>query len=70
MELEVKYQGRTATVQEVNYINEFIDSHPEHSRRRISQELCKQWNWLYSNGSLKDQGNRSQVFFSVQKYKN
>ena len=55
MELKVKYQGRAATVQEVNYINKFIDDNPEHSRRRISQELCKQWNWLYSNGSLKDQ---------------
>ena len=55
MELKVKYQGRIATILEANYINEFINIHPEYSRNRISQELCKQWNWQYSNGSLKDQ---------------
>jgi len=55
MESQVKYQGRSSTKQEVEFIKDFIKTHPEYSRWRLSQELCKKWNWYYSNGSLKEQ---------------
>jgi len=55
MESVIKYQGRQATFEEISQINSFIDWHPDFSRRRLSQELCKLWNWRYSSGYLKDQ---------------
>ncbi len=55
MELDVKYQGRIAAIDEVNYIKKYIAQNPHYSRTRISQELCKKWNWVYSNGSFKEQ---------------
>jgi hypothetical protein len=55
MELGIKYQGRQATISEVEQVQGLIDNHPEYSRRRLSQELCKLWNWTYSSGYLKDQ---------------
>jgi len=54
MESAIKYQGRQATFEEIAQINSFIDCHPDYSRRRLSQELCKLWNWRYSSGYLKD----------------
>jgi hypothetical protein len=59
MEIGVKYQGRTATTQEIDFINQYIGSHPNFGRTRISRELCKKWNWTYSNGALKEQVCRS-----------
>ena len=55
MEIGVKYQGRRATTQEVDFINQYIGSHPNFGRTKISRELCKKWKWTYSNGALKDQ---------------
>lgn len=58
MELGIKYQGKVATEQEVNFIRDFISSHPGHTRTRISQGLCQAWDWKYSSGHLKDQACR------------
>jgi len=55
MQLEVKYQGRIATTEEVTFIKEVISSNPTYSRSRLSRELCQSWNWVQSNGALKAQ---------------
>ena len=54
MDLDVKYQGRVATSQDVEFINELIAENPNDSRRSISKKLCKAWNWVQPNGALRD----------------
>ncbi|MCK4485807.1 MAG: DUF4338 domain-containing protein [Desulfobacterales bacterium] len=54
MDLDVKYQGRVATSQDVEFINELIAENPDDSRRSISKKLCKAWNWVQPNGALRD----------------
>jgi len=54
VEREIKYQGKIATTEEVEFIKTFIAEHPDYSRRKISEELCKQWNWVQCNGALRD----------------
>ena len=54
MNLEVKYQGRVATRQDIEFIRKLISENPNDSRRTLSQKLCKAWNWMQSNGTLRD----------------
>jgi hypothetical protein len=45
----LKYRGREVTQAEVGFIRELIAAHPGCSRRRLSQELCRAWNWVQYN---------------------
>lgn len=54
MELGVKYQGRVATKQDVEFINKLISENPDDSRWALSRKLCRQWNWVQPNGVLRD----------------
>ncbi|HDH11924.1 MAG TPA: DUF4338 domain-containing protein, partial [Nitrospirae bacterium] len=54
MKEEVKYQGRAATRQDVEFIKRLISENPGESRRALSQKLCKAWNWVQPNGALRD----------------
>lgn len=54
MDAEFKYQGRVATAQDIEFIRELISANPNASRRALSQQLCKAWNWVQANGSLRD----------------
>ncbi len=54
MDLEITYRGRTATTDDVVFINRLIAENPEDSRRALSQKLCRAWNWVQPNGALKD----------------
>ncbi len=54
MELEIKYQGKVATSDEVEFIKKLIDDNPNDSRRRLSKKLCEAWNWVQLNGALRD----------------
>jgi Druantia protein DruA len=46
-------------MQDIAIIRKIIDSHPDKSRRFISQEVCRTWNWRQTNGVLKDMVCRS-----------
>ena len=50
----LKYRGRVVTDAELAFIRELIAVHPELSRRGLSQELCRAWNWVQPNGALRD----------------
>ena len=50
MNVILKYRGREVTDAEVAFIREMIAAHPSFSRRRLSQELCRAWNWVQPNG--------------------
>lgn len=59
MELQFKYRGRIIADQDVVFINRLIEDNPGDSRRALSKKLCQAWNWVQSNGSLKDMVCRS-----------
>lgn len=54
MKLNVKYQGRIATTEDVAFIKEVIEKNPNDSRYSLSKKLCKAWNWIQPNGALRD----------------
>ena len=54
MELITTYRGRSISVFDIALIKNIIGAHPEGSRRFISQEVCRRWNWKQTNGTLKD----------------
>lgn len=59
MKINFKYQGRITTTEDISFINKFIVNNPEYSRFKLSKELCKLWNWVQANGTLRDQLCRS-----------
>ena len=54
MKLQFKYRGRIVTDEDVLFINRLIEDNPGDSRWALSKKLCLAWNWVQSNGSLKD----------------
>jgi hypothetical protein len=54
MDVILKYRGRLVTDADVAFIEQLIAAHPTLSRRALSQELCRAWNWVQPNGQLRD----------------
>jgi hypothetical protein len=54
MDLNFKYRGKIAGVEDVEFIKKLIDENPSDSRRVLSAKLCEAWNWRQANGALKD----------------
>jgi hypothetical protein len=54
MAVILSYRGRTISDREVAFIRKLIGRHPTASRRRLSQELCRAWQWVQPNGALRD----------------
>jgi hypothetical protein len=59
METIITYRRRAITGDDVATIRRIIEAHPDKSRRFISQEVCRQWDWRQRNGVLKDMVCRS-----------
>lgn len=59
MEAILTYRGRSITKQDIETVGKIIESHPDKSRRFISQEVCRIWDWRQPNGILKDMVCRS-----------
>lgn len=55
----LRYRGREISAQEAGFIQQLIDQHPGLSRRRLSVELCRAWNWTQPNGQWRDMVARS-----------
>lgn len=53
MECLLRYRGKNYTAQEVQCVRELIARHPSLSRRRLSEQLCRDWNWVQPNGQLR-----------------
>lgn len=53
-DIVLTYRGRNATRADVAFINQLIKNNPTASRRALSQMLCREWNWVQANGSLRD----------------
>lgn len=54
MELNVKYQGKSVTPDDLQFIKQIIANNPNASRRQLSKLICEAWNWRQANGHLKD----------------
>ena len=54
MNLDFKYRGKIATVEDVEFIRKLIADNPHDSRHALSIKLCEAWNWRQTNGALKD----------------
>jgi Druantia protein DruA len=52
-------QGRRLQAQDLEEVRQLIAAHPDWSRRRISQQLCVQWNWRNQAGQCKDMAART-----------
>ena len=59
MESPFTIQGRQIGASELATIRGLIATHPNWHRTRISQELCREWNWCNEAGRLKDIAARS-----------
>ncbi len=54
MDPEIKYQGKIATSDDIEFIKKLIADNPGDSRRALSKKLCEAWNWVQPNGRLRD----------------
>jgi len=54
-----RYRGREISAQDTAFIQGLIGQNPGWSRRRLSAELCRAWNWIQPNGALRDMVCRS-----------
>lgn len=59
MKIVTRYRGREISESDLAVIRQIIVAHPEGSRRFISQEVCRAWEWQQANGALKDMVCRS-----------
>ena len=59
MEAITTYRGRSISQSDLDVIKQIISTHPDGSRRFISQQVCRRWNWRQPNGLLKDMVCRS-----------
>lgn len=59
METIMTYRRKSVSRQDIATIRKIIESHPDKSRRFISQEVCRTWDWRQPNGVLKDMVCRS-----------
>ena len=54
MNTVLRYRGRDVAASDIAFIRDLIAHHPDKSRRRLSQELCRAWDWRQQNGVLRD----------------
>jgi len=54
MNVRLRYRGREVTEAEVVFLRDLIARRPELSRRRLSAEVCRAWDWRQENGVLRD----------------
>lgn len=52
-------QGRLVSKTELDWVRRLVEEHGEWSRKRLAQELCRQWEWRNGQGVLKDFAARS-----------
>jgi hypothetical protein len=52
-------QGRRVPPEEINWLQDWIQAHPQWSRKRLARHLCEHWQWRDRRGRLKDFAARS-----------
>jgi hypothetical protein len=54
MDVVLRFRGREIAAREVAFLRELIATHPEASRRALSQQVCQSWGWVQRNGAWRD----------------
>jgi len=54
MEPELVCQGRRVSGEQLLWLAQWITDHPQWSRKRLSRELCQEWDWHNGRGQIKD----------------
>jgi hypothetical protein len=54
MESELVCQGRRVSREQLLWLGPWIGEHPHWSRKRLSRELCREWDWRNGRGQIKD----------------
>lgn len=54
-------QGRTLVAEDIDFILQLIVNNPSWSRRKLSIELAKAWDWRNAKGELKDMASRTMM---------
>jgi len=52
-------QGRELDGADIGLIRGLLDEHPEWCRSRLSEELCRRWDWRNAQGRIKDMAART-----------
>jgi len=52
-------QGRELVSEDIGLIRGLLREHPDWTRTRISQELCRRWDWRNARGRFKDMAART-----------
>ena len=52
-------QGRELSAEDIGQMQRLLGEHPDWGRSRLSQELCRRWDWRNANGRLKDMAART-----------
>jgi Domain of unknown function (DUF4338) len=59
MEPELVCQGRCISAEQLLWLGQWIGDHPQWSRKRLSRELCQEWDWRNGCGRVKDFASRA-----------
>ncbi len=59
MQAEMVMQGRRLTKADLELVGNLLRENPAWHRTRLSQELCRRWNWRNAQGQLKDMAART-----------
>jgi len=59
MSKELIFQGRLVIDEDIESVKNLLIENPNWSRSRLSQELCKKWDWVSASGQIKDMACRS-----------
>lgn len=54
MEQKIRFTRPQITEKEIELINQLISEHPDWGRTKLSQELCRNWNWCFYDGRPKE----------------
>ncbi len=52
--MEFKYRRLVVKSDKINHIKQLIKDHPSWSRRKLSKQVCEDFNWRQDNGYLRD----------------
>jgi len=52
-------QGREVRGEDLDLIRGLLDEHPDWGRTRLSEELCRRWDWRNARGRIKDMAART-----------
>lgn len=59
MAQDMVIQGRTITAEEIGLIRSLMAEHRDWGRTRLSEELCRRWDWRNGQGRIKDMAART-----------